>query len=89
MDAISTAASIIGVLDVLTRSVIKLYEIQKKLDEANITLAALIGELTATKAALRELHAAVDVHSDQEQHYDLVSPRRLQPQGTQERSCLS
>ena len=56
MDIISATASIVGILEVLTRSVIKLYEIQKRLQETNMTLTALIGELTATKAALSELH---------------------------------
>ena len=75
MDAVSAAGSILSILDVLTRSILTLYDIQRKLQECNITLAALIGELTATKAALWQLQETVTEHAGREQHEDLVSVR--------------
>lgn len=72
MDVIGTTAAIVGIVDVLARSIKKLHDLQKQRQGANITLAALMGELTATKAALKELRVSVERHADDEQHYDLV-----------------
>lgn len=72
MDVIGTTAAIVGIVDVLSRAILKLHDIHKQLQEANLTVSGLIGELTATKAALNELHGTVVRHADDEQHYDLV-----------------
>lgn len=72
MDALGATASILGVVDILTRSLLKLRELQQKLKDADLTLVTLIGELTATKAALKQLHNCVVEHAHIEQHYDLI-----------------
>lgn len=59
-----------SIIDVLGRSLLKLHDLQKRLQVADVTLVTLIGELTATKAALNELHNST--LSRPEHHYELV-----------------
>ena len=79
MDVFSTVCGIVGIVDVLTRSIVKLHDISKMLQSANITLVALIGELTATRTALNQLRDCVERHRDGDQHYTMVSLDRLKP----------
>lgn len=60
MEVVSAIGSIGGIIDIITRSMIKIHEIHKKIQGSNITLTAFTGELAATKVALRELKAALE-----------------------------
>ena len=72
MEVLATVSGIVGIVDVLSRSIIKLHDIMGKLTDANITLAALIGELTATKIALESLNTCLRRHEGIERHHELV-----------------
>lgn len=71
MDVVGAVASIGSIIDIITRSLLKLYDLRKKIKDSPIALTAFVGELTATKAALRELKAGL---TEENLTADTVSP---------------
>ena len=52
---ISLAGSIVGIVDVISRSIITLRNLQQRWQAANFTVTLLIGQLTTLKAALNHI----------------------------------
>ena len=55
MDVVSVAASVIGIVDVITRSVNSLLDLQTRFKKADLTVSLLIGQLSTLKAALNQI----------------------------------
>ena len=73
MEAIGTAGAIVGVLDVVARSLLKLAEIRKRYKEVSLTVELLSGRLATVRAALEQIHGFInDALRGQEQHHQLV-----------------
>ena len=73
MEVVGTAGAIVGILDVVTRSILKLAEIRKRYKNVSLTVELLSGRLVTVKAALEQIHGfANDALRGQEQHYQLV-----------------
>ena len=72
MEMLAASASVLSIIDILGRALFKLHELRMRLKGADLTLLSLIGEFTATKAALQELHVCVNANANVEQHYELM-----------------
>ena len=57
MDPMGLAAGVVSILDVTTRCISKLRDLQKRFKEAEMTIRSLSGLLVTVSACLRELHA--------------------------------
>lgn len=68
VSAIGLSGSIVGIVDVIARSILSLLDLQKQFKDADGTLIALIGQLQTMKAGLEQVRALID---DSEQSYQL------------------
>lgn len=72
--AIALASSVIGIVDVLTKSVTSLLHLQTKYKQADLTVSLLIGQLSTLKAALNQISEWITSSLDAvPQHEQLVS----------------
>ena len=70
---IGTTGAIVGIVDLLTRSIKSLHELHDRWTKTNLTALNLISQLTALKAALSKIQEWVDSDLAREpQHYQLV-----------------
>lgn len=67
MEAVGTVGAIVGIVDVLAKTIFKLVEIKKRLTAANTTLELLISEFTITKAALEQLRICAETSQEEDQ----------------------
>ena len=76
MEAISViglAGSVVGIVDVMTKSIIALKNLQTKWQVADWTVTSIIGHLTTLKAALNQISQWISSDLAAEpQHYQLV-----------------
>lgn len=72
MDIVGGVGAIVGIIDVVTRIVLVLRDVKSRLEEADTTLMALIGELTTIKAALNQVKALIESRANEEMHHQLV-----------------
>ena len=73
LSAISLAGSIVGIVDVATRSISALRKIQERWKAADLTVSVLIGQLTTLKAALNQISQWVSMRlTGSSQHHQLV-----------------
>ena len=73
MEAVGTAGAVIGIVDVVTRSILKLAEIRKKYNSVELIVELLSTQLGTVKTALEQIEAFLssDLRED-EHHYQLV-----------------
>ena len=73
MEAFGTAAAIVGVIDVVARSILKLAEIRERYKSVELIVELLSGQLSTVKAALEQIDEFLSsALQDHEQHYQLV-----------------
>ena len=73
MEAVGTAAAIVGVIDVVARSILKLAEIRERYRTISLMFDLLYGRLTTVKAALEQINELINnALGDEQQHYQLV-----------------
>ncbi|KAL9118392.1 MAG: hypothetical protein Q9187_005062, partial [Circinaria calcarea] len=57
---VGVAGAIVGVMDVITRSVRSLYHLQTMFKGSDLTISLLIGQLSTLKAALNQINEWID-----------------------------
>ena len=72
MDIIGAVGAVVGIVDVLGRTISKLYEVQTKLKNVPVTLIRLSGELAAAKVALQQLQNSLESRNGDDLHYSVV-----------------
>lgn len=72
MDVIGAVGAIVGIVDVVSRTVLTLRDIKARLDGADAKLVELIGELTAIKAALSHVKGLIEDNANEDVHYQFV-----------------
>lgn len=74
VSAIGLAGSVVGIVDVLAKSVNFLLNLQTKYKQADLTVSLLIGQLSTLKAALNQISEWITSRLDSiPQHEQLVS----------------
>jgi guanine nucleotide-binding protein subunit alpha len=69
--AVSTLGAVIGIIDVITKSISGLREISARYKDAEFTIAALVSQLMVLRAALTTIREWMD-SEPAESHYQLV-----------------
>ncbi|KAL9058926.1 MAG: hypothetical protein Q9162_001482 [Coniocarpon cinnabarinum] len=64
LETLGAVGAVVGILDVVARSVLRLRDMQKRLKEANVNVQMMMGELTATRTALKVLKAGIASSTD-------------------------
>ena len=74
MEAIGTAGTIIGIIDVTSRSISALIDLRQHFKSVDDNLEILISYLTTVRAALRQINALVEEQgiTEDDQNYQLV-----------------
>ena len=72
VSAIGLAGSIVGVIDVATRSISALHALKQRWNSADLTVSLLISQLTTLKAGLSQIHAWISANLNSVQHYQLI-----------------
>jgi len=73
VSAIALGASVIGIFDVVTRTISALRKLQQRWISANMTVGALLGQLSTLKAALGQIAKWIETSLvDSIQHHQLV-----------------
>ena len=75
MDPVSVvglAGSVIGIIDVATKSISALRSLRQRWQTADLTISLLISQLTTIKAALSQIEAWISNSLNTIQHYQLV-----------------
>lgn len=70
---LGAVGSIVGIVDVVSRTILSLRDMQSRFKKANFTLDCLVGELTSTKAALNQVRALLDGFPEDAEQYYLLS----------------
>lgn len=69
---IGLASSIIGIVDVASKSISALRALQQRWQTADLTISLLISQLTTIKAALSQIEAWISNSLNTIQHYQLI-----------------
>lgn len=72
ISAIGLASSILGIVDVATRSISALRALQQRWKTADLTISLLISQLSTLKAALSQIEGWILTSLNAVQHYQLV-----------------
>ena len=72
VSAIGLAGSILGIIDVATRSIGALRALQQRWEMADLTISLLISQLSTLKAALSQIEGWISTNLNAIQHYQLV-----------------
>lgn len=72
MEVIGTVGAVLGIVDILGRSILRLRALQRKITDAPFTLTRLFGELTAAKIALNQLQGALKRVDQTKVHEDIL-----------------
>ena len=72
MEVIGAAGAIVGILDVLGRSITKLHALQKRLQDVPFVVAWLSGELNTARIALDRLQKSLERLAGNEMHHAVV-----------------
>jgi hypothetical protein len=70
MEALGAAGAIVGIIDVVARSIFTLAEIRRQFKDAELTICLLSGQLTAVQVAVKQIQGLLN--SDRESHYLLT-----------------
>ena len=74
VSAVGLAGSVLGIIDIVTRSVQTLQNLQKKYKDADLTVSLLIGQLSTLKAALFQISEWINTSLvNAPQHHQLVA----------------
>jgi guanine nucleotide-binding protein G(i) subunit alpha len=71
MTILSTASSVVGIIEVLAKTMSRLRELNERWRQADFTFINLISQLSALKAALNKLREWIDADMD-ETHHQLI-----------------
>lgn len=72
VSVIGLASSVIGIIDVATKSISALRALRQRWQTADLTISLLISQLTTIKAALSQIEAWISNNLNTIQHYQLV-----------------
>lgn len=72
VSAIGLAGSIVGIIDVATRTISALRALQQRWRVADLTISLLISQLTTLRAALNQIEEWISASLNPIEHYQLV-----------------
>src|SRR5690349_18540885 len=73
VSAIGLVGTVVGIVDVIGRSILSLNDLRKRLTEADLTVTLLIGQLNTVKAALNQVQSWMNESLlEDSNHYQLL-----------------